>query len=211
MKVLLVNGSPHKAGTTHAGLELVGEALREDGIEADEFWIGAKPIAGCIGCGQCAKTDTCVFRDSVQDFLAMAGDYDGFVFGAAVHYAGINASMKAFMDRAFYSNHGENAVEFRLKPAAGIAAARRMGITSSLEMFDKYFEIAEMPIVSSRYWNGIHGFNGEQALQDEEGVQVMRALGHNMAWLLKCIEAGKAAGVELSPSPTPRIATNFIR
>lgn len=211
MKVLLVNGSPHKAGTTHAALSLVGEALVEDGIAADEFWISNKPIAGCIGCMSCATTGTCVFKDTVQEFQALAHDYDGFVFGAAVHYGGINGSMKAFMDRAFYSNRGDGAARLRLKPAAGVVAARRMGTTAALEIFDKYFELAEMPVVSSRYWNAIHGHNAEQALRDEEGVQVMRQLGHNMAWLLGCIEAGRAAGIEPPAEPTPRVATNFIR
>ncbi len=211
MKVLLVNGSPHKRGTTHAALALVGEVLAEDGIETDEFWISNKPIAGCTGCGSCFKTGTCVFKDTVQEFQALARDYDGFVFGAAVHYAGINGGMKSFMDRAFYSNRGPEAVRLRLKPAAGVVAARRMGTTSSLQIFDKYFELAEMPIVSSRYWNALHGVDAEQAQQDEEGVQVMRQLGHNMAWLLKSIEAGRVAGLELPADPLPRVATNFIR
>ncbi len=211
MKVLLVNGSPHKNGCTHTALQLVAEALAEDGVESQEFWIRNQPIAGCIGCLRCREAGRCVFRDSVDDFLEIAGDFDGFVFGSPVHYGGITGNMKSFMDRAFYSGRNSDPDRFRLKPAASVVSARRAGTTASLEQLDKYLEIEQMPIASSRYWNMVHGYTPEDVMQDAEGVQVMRTLGHHMAWMIKCFAAGDAAGIERPASPEPRIATNFIR
>ena len=210
MKALLVNGSPHKGGCTHTALRLVGDALRGEGVQADEFWIGAKPIAGCIGCYQCAERGECVFSgDKVGEFLAVAGDYDGYVFGAPVYYAGMAGSMKAFMDRAFFSNQGR--VAFALKPAAVVTSARRAGTTSTLEQLEKYLQHQQMVQVNSRYWPMVHGNSPEEVLRDEEGVQVMQALGRNLAFAMKCFEAGRAAGVPQPELPVPRVSTNFIR
>jgi multimeric flavodoxin WrbA len=212
MKVLLVNGSPHKEGCTHTALGLVAKALEEDGIETQEFWIENKPIAGCIACLKCRETGRCTFRgDSVEKFLEIAPDFDGYVFGSPVHYAGLTGNMKAFMDRIFYAGRCTVPGCFVLKPAAGVVSARRAGTTATLEQLDKYFEIEQMPIVSSRYWNAVHGYTPEDVMKDEEGVQVMEVLGHNMAWMLKAFKAADDAGI---PRPEPyaeRKQTNFIR
>lgn len=210
MKALLVNGSPHKVGCTHTALELVGGALRESDIETDEFWIGAKPIAGCIGCYKCAELGRCVFKDDkVEEFLEIAGEYDAFVFGSPVYFSGVAGSMKCFMDRVFFSNRGR--VDFALKPAAVVASARRAGNTATLEQLEKHLQHQQMVQVSSRYWPMVHGNTPNEVMRDEEGVQVMQQLGRNMAWLLKSIEAGRAAGVEPPMQPARRIGTNFIR
>ena len=209
MKALLVNGSPHKNGCTHTALQIVGDSLRENGIEVDEFWIGNKPIAGCIGCGTCSEGEGCVYKDDkVAEFQAIAGDYDAFVFGSPVYYAGMAGSMKSFMDRAFYSNRG--LVDFARKPAAVIASARRGGTTSTLEQLEKHLQITQMYQVTSCYWPMVHGNTPEETVQDEEGVQTMQVLGANMAWLLKAIEAARAAGIE-EPPAIKKTRTNFIR
>ena len=210
MKALLVNGSPHKEGCTHTALQLVGDGLREMGVEADEFWIGAKPLAGCIGCYKCAERGTCVFSgDTVEEFLSMAGAYDAFVFGAPVFYSGMAGSMKSFMDRAFFSNRGR--VSFELKPAAVVTSARRAGTTATLEDLEKFLQIMQMVQVNSRYWPMVHGNTPDEVLRDEEGVQIMNVLGRNMAWLMKSIAAGHEAGIEPPAPLTNRVATNFIR
>lgn len=192
MKVMLVNGSPHEHGCTDAALREVASALNADGIDTEIFWIGNTPIGGCIACGGCSKAGKCVFGGSVNDFAEKAKDADGFVFGTPVHYAAASGNMTAFMDRLFYSAPKE---AFCRKPAAVITSARRAGTTAAYEQLLKYPGITEMPIVSSCYWNNVHGSRAEDIQQDEEGVRIMRVLGHNMAWLLRCIEAGKAAGV----------------
>lgn len=210
MKALLVNGSPHKNGCTHTALEIVAGELREAGIEADEFWIGTKPLAGCIGCYQCGQRGECVFEDDkVAEFLAIAGGYDGYVFGAPVFYSGMAGSMKAFMDRAFFSNQGR--VTFALKPGAVVTSARRAGTTATLEQLEKFLQHQQMIQVNSRYWPMVHGNNAAEVMRDEEGVQIMQTLGRNLAFTMKCIEAGRAAGVALPEPPEPRVATNFIR
>ena len=195
MKVMLVNGSPHEHGCTDAALREVASALNADGIDTEIFWIGNTPIGGCIACGGCSKAGKCVFGGSVNDFAEKAKDADGFVFGTPVHYAAASGNMTAFMDRLFYSAPKE---AFCRKPAAVITSARRAGTTAAYEQLLKYPGITEMPIVSSCYWNNVHGSRAEDIQQDEEGVRIMRVLGHNMAWLLRCIEAGKAAGVSHS-------------
>lgn len=207
MKVLLLNGSPHRHGCTDAALCAVADALRADGIETEIFWIGNEPVGGCIACGGCAKTDACVFGGTVNTFAQKAKDADGFVFGTPVHYAAASGNMTAFMDRLFYSAPKET---FRYKPAAVITAARRAGTTAAYEQLLKYPGIAQMPIVSSCYWNNVHGSKAEDVLQDKEGLHVMRVLGHNMAWLLHSIAAGRAAGLPL-PASEPPARTDFIR
>lgn len=206
MKVLLVNGSPHKEGCTYTALTEVAKALNEEGIEAEIFWIGIKPIGGCIGCGKCRVSEKCVFNDIVNEFAEKAKTADGFVFGSPVHYAGAAGNIASFMDRLFYSASKNLA----FKPATTVVSARRAGTTAAYDQLNKYYGITQMPIISSRYWNMVHGRTPEDVRKDEEGMQVMRMLGRNMAYYLKCIEAGKEKGIEL-PKQEQITFTNFIR
>jgi len=210
MKVLLVNGSPHQFGCTYTALEEAGSALRAEGVACEHFWIGAKPIAGCCDCGTCRKTGRCVYDDSVNEFLDLAAQYDGYLFGAPVHFASIASAMSAFMDRAFYAEKSAGKNIFYLKPAASVVSARRAGTTAALDRMNKYFQYAQMPIISSQYWNMVHGYTPDDVRKDEEGLQIMRTLGRNMAWFLKCKEAGEKAGVPL-PQQERRVATDYIR
>lgn len=206
MKVILVNGSPHEKGCTYTALKEVEGSLNKNGIETEIFWLGNKPVAGCIGCGSCLKTGECFVKDKVNEFLAKVPETDGFVFGTPVHFAASSGMLSSFMDRAFYGRRNL----FSNKPAAAVASCRRGGATATLDEINKYFGISNMPIVSSQYWNMVHGSKPEDVKKDEEGMQTMRTLGNNMAWLLKSIEAGRKAGIEL-PRNEPIIATNFIR
>ena len=206
MKILVVNGSPHANGCTYTALCEVAAALEAEGIETEMIQVGAKPVSGCLGCGSCIKTGKCVIDDVVNDFVEKAKEADGFVFGSPVHYAGASGAITSFMDRAFY---GKAAI-YADKPAAAIVSCRRGGATAAFEQLNKYFTISNMPIVSSQYWNMVHGNTPEQVRQDLEGLQTMRTLGKNMAWLLKCIQAGKDAGIA-KPEREAKVATNFIR
>ncbi|MDD2483539.1 MAG: flavodoxin family protein [Eubacteriales bacterium] len=208
MKVLLVNGSPNVNGCTYTALSAVEEALQAQGIETELFHIGKKPISGCLACHSCLKTGKCVIDDIVNDFSQKVLQADGFIFGSPVHYASAAGMLSSFMDRLFYSNITTGA--FAFKPAAAVVSARRAGTTATFDQINKYFTISNMPVVSSRYWNMVHGTNAEEVKQDVEGMQIMRILGNNMAWLLKSIEAGKAAGVP-QPERERIIYTNFIR
>ncbi|MBR5319700.1 MAG: flavodoxin family protein [Peptococcaceae bacterium] len=206
MKILVVNGSPHANGCTYTALCEVAAALEAEGIETEIFQVGTKPVSGCLGCGACIKTGKCVIDDVVNEFVEKAKEADGFVFGSPVHYAGASGAITSFMDRAFY---GKGSI-YANKPAAAIVSCRRGGATAAFEQLNKYFTISNMPIVSSQYWNMVHGNTPDQVRQDLEGMQTMRTLGKNMAWLLKCIQAGKEAGIE-PPAREPKVATNFIR
>ena len=206
MKVLLVNGGPHEKGCTYTALKEVEKTLNEEGIDTEIFWLGIQPIVGCRGCRACAKLGKCVVNDVVNEFTAKAKEADGFIFGSPVHYAGASGAITSFMDRAFYSAKSA----FRYKPASAIISARRAGTTATYDQLNKYFGITEMPIISSRYWNMVHGSTPEDVLKDEEGMQVMRILGRNMAYYLKCIEAGKEKGIEMPKQEEIRM-TNFIR
>ena len=206
MKVLILNGSPHANGCTYTALCEVAAALEAEGMETEMIQVGTKPVSGCLGCGACIKTGKCVIDDVVNEFIEKAKEADGFVFGSPVHYAGASGAITSFMDRAFY---GKAAI-YADKPAAAIVSCRRGGATAAFEQLNKYFTISNMPIVSSQYWNMVHGNTPEQVRQDLEGLQTMRTLGKNMAWLLKCIEAGKAAGIA-KPEREAKVATNFIR
>ena len=206
MKILVVNGSPHANGCTYTALCEVAAALEAEGMETEMIQIGTKPVSGCLGCGACIKTGKCVIDDVVNEFIEKAKEADGFVFGSPVHYAGASGAITSFMDRAFY---GKAAI-YADKPVAAIVSCRRGGATAAFEQLNKYFTISNMPIVSSQYWNMVHGNTPEQVRQDLEGLQTMRTLGKNMAWLLKCIEAGKAAGIA-KPEREAKVATNFIR
>lgn len=208
MKVLLVNGAPHERGCTYTALCEIEKELNAAGVDTEIFWLGNKPVRGCIGCGGCAKNDgKCVFNDDVANTLIdKAAEADGFVFGSAVHYAAPSGTICAVLDRAFYAG-GRS---FKYKPGAAILSCRRAGSTAAFDVLNKYFTISCMPIVSSGYWNMVHGSKAEDVLKDEEGLQVMRTLGRNMAWILKCIDLGKENGVT-RPASEPKIRTNFIR
>ncbi|MGE5423630.1 MAG: flavodoxin family protein [Ignavibacteriales bacterium] len=210
MKVILVNGSPHAKGCTYAALEEVAKTLNTEGIETQIFWVGTKPLAGCIACKKCAETGHCAFKDIVNDFLDLAKDADGFIFGSPVHYAAASGAITSFMDRAFYSDMQAGRRSFYLKPAAAVVSARRAGTTATFDQLNKYFTISEMPIIASRYWNMVHGATPEDVEKDLEGLQIMRLLARNMAWFLKCKEAGIKAGVQF-PVKEETIFTNFIR
>lgn len=210
MKVLLINGSPHEKGCTYTALMEVATTLEKEGIGADFFWIGNKPLPGCIACKYCVEKKQCVFNDRVNDFLAIAANADGFVFGSPVHYAAAGGAISSFMDRAFYADLLAGRQSFYLKPAAAVVSARRAGTTATFDQLNKYFTISEMPVISSRYWNMVHGAAPEEVKQDLEGLQTMRVLARNMAWVLKCKEAGIKAGVPF-PEREENIFTNFIR
>ena len=209
MKVILVNGSPHINGCTYAALEEVSKALNSEGIETQIFHVGETPLSGCTACKTCAKTGRCRFDDAVNEFMDLAKDADGFVFGSPVHYAAASGAITSFMDRAFYSDMQSGRKYFCLKPAAAVVSARRAGTTSALDQLNKYFSISEMPIISSRYWNMVHGARPQDVKKDLEGMQTMRLLAKNMAWFLRCKEAGMKMGVPF-PAREEKVYTNFI-
>lgn len=206
MKVILVNGSPKEKGCTYTALSEAAKTLQECGIETEIFWVGNKPIAGCIGCGSCATKGACFVKDTVNEFVEKAKTADGFIFGSPVHYAAASGALTSFMDRAFYSG----SKYMKGKPAAAVVSCRRGGASAAFDQINKYFTISSMPIVSSQYWNQVHGSTPADVVQDLEGMQTMRTLARNMAWLLKCIEAGRSAGISF-PDPEPVQRTNFIR
>lgn len=206
MKVLLINGSPRAKGCTYTALSIVEESLQEEGIETEIFNIGTKPIRGCVECKACWKTGRCVFEDDVlQKLYPKVAEADGFVFGSPVYFSSANGSMISLMDRLFYT-----AKELWLKPAACVVAARRGGTTAALDVLNKYPSNTNMPIISSQYWNMVHGNEPAEVMQDLEGIQTMRTLGKNMAWILKCIEAGEKSGI-YKPLIEDKIKTNYIR
>jgi len=206
MKVLLINGSPRAKGCTFTALSLVAEELNAKGVETEIIQLGTRPMQDCVACGSCAGKGVCVFDDVVNEVIEKAQEADGFVFGSPVYYGHPSGRILSMMDRLFYAG----SYAFTRKPAAVVVSARRGGTTASLEVLEKPFGLAQMPIVSSTYWNMVHGNTPEQVMQDAEGVQTMRNIGKNMAWLLQCIEAGKAAGIA-APDTEPKAFTNFIR
>lgn len=206
MTVLLFNSSPHENGCTYTALREIQKELEANGVDSEILQLGKEAVRGCTACGSCRKTGQCVFDDAVNRLSARLKEADGFVFGTPVYYAGISGQLKSLMDRLFYA-HG---ADMRHKPAAAVVSARRGGCVTAFDDVNRYFTINSMPVVPSQYWNQIHGNTAQEALQDEEGLQTMRTLAKNMAWLLKCIQLGKENGV---PTPTlePKINTNFIR
>lgn len=207
MKVLMINGSPHANGSTNAALEQCAAQLVKAEINVQKIHIGQQAIRGCIACMKCAKTGYCIFNDDpVNETIDLLKTADGFIVGSPVYYAGPNATLCAFLDRLFFLK----SAPYAFKPAACVVSCRRGGATAAFDRLNKYFTIARMPVVSSQYWNGVHGSNAEEEKQDIEGNQIMRTLGDNMAWLLKCIEAGKKQGIN-PPCPEQWIPTNFIR
>ena len=208
LKVLLVNGSPHKEGCTFTALHEVAETLQSENIQTEIYWIGIKPLAGCIGCGACSSTGKCFMNDIVNEFLDKAKGYDGFVFGAPVHFFAIPGLMTSFMNRAFYA--ARTGGQFQAKPAAAVTSSRRAGSLSTLDQFNRYFVHGGMPIVPSQYPPMVFGGKAEEVAQDKEGLQIMRTLGRNMAWMLRCKDMGRQLGATY-PEREERVSTNFIR
>lgn len=206
MKVLLLNGSPREKGCTFTALSEVASSLEKDGVKTEIYWLGNTPIAGCRACGVCRSNGKCFMNDSVNSFVEKASEFDGFVFCSPVHYASATGVITTFLDRVFYSN----AKVFSGKPGAAIVSCRRAGSTAALDQLNKYFPINNMPMIPSQYWCMVHGNTPDEVRQDLEGMQIMRTLGMNMAWLLKCIDAGRKAGIGL-PKYEERQRTNFIR
>jgi len=206
MNVLLINGSPNKKGCTFTALCEVAKELKKQDIGTEIFHVGNKPIRGCTACGKCSETGMCIFDDAVNVAIGKADEADGFVFGSPVHYAGASGFITSFLDRCFFAGSDV----FAYKPGAAIVSCRRGGATAAFDQLNKYFTINNMPVVSSQYWNMVHGNTPDEVLQDLEGLQIMRTLGQNMAWLLKSIAAGRKAGI-VRPEPEEHIWTNFIR
>ncbi|MDE6001865.1 MAG: flavodoxin family protein [Clostridia bacterium] len=207
MKALLFNGSPKINGCTFTALSEIASVLNTQGIETEILQIGNKPVQDCIGCNGCADKGKCVFsNDPINDWIEKAKSADGFVFGTPVYYAHPTGRILSAMDRLFYAG----GKYFEHKPAAVIASARRAGTTATLDTISKHFGIAQMPVISSTYWNMVHGNTPEETKQDLEGMQTMRNIGANMAWILKCIEIGKQSGIN-APQADTSAWTNFIK
>ena len=209
MKVLMLNGSPHKNGCTNAALEVIASELKAQGVESEIVWLGNGPVRGCIGCCGCRRNgkDRCVFDDDgVADIAEKFKEADGYIFGAPVHYASPNGATVSALDRIFYSA----GKYMQFKPAAAIVSARRAGTTASYDVLNKYIGINNMLMVPATYWNMVHGNTPEEVMQDKEGVSVMRAIGSNMAWMLKLPASAKGTDLE-KPVIIPKEKTNFIR
>ena len=205
MKALLINGSPNAKGCTFTALSLVAEELQKNGVEAEIVHVGHKNIHGCISCGKCHETGRCVFDDIVNEVAPKFEQADALIIGSPVYYAGIAGTMKSFLDRLFFSTHFRKC----MKVGAAVCSARRAGTTATFEQLNKYFTISEMPIASTRYWNMVHGHCAEDVMQDAEGVQCMRILGRNIAFLIKAIAAEKERNG--LPEAEEAVFTNFIR
>ena len=206
MKVLMLNGSPKANGNTNAALLEVGRTLENEGISYEIFQMGGKPVRDCIGCGQCGEKGCAFNDDDVNEFIAKAKEADGFVFGTPVYYAHPSGRILSFLDRAFYAG----GAAFRFKPGASVAVARRGGSSASFDCLNKYFGIAQMPVVGSTYWNMVYGRVPGEAEQDLEGMQTMQNLAKNMAWMMKCFELGRKNGIAL-PDTSAVVRTDFIR
>ena len=205
MKVLMINGSPHKEGCTFTALSEVAGALEKNGIETTLFHIGTRPVAGCIACGKCKGTDTgCVLAgEPYNACFELVREADALVVGSPVYFSGPAGSLCALLDRLFFS-----AKPFlQGKPAAAVVSCRRGGASATFDRLNKYFMVSQMPVVSSQYWNSVHGNTPDEVRQDLEGLQTMRVLGNNMAWLLKAM----ASSTEPRPEQEPFQRTNFIR
>ncbi len=207
MKVLLINGSPHAKGSTYTALNELAVTLEKEGIETEMMHIGNQAIRGCIACGKCREIGHCIFEDAVNEAAEKFAEADGLVVGSPVYYASANGTLVSFLDRLFYSTSRQ--FDKTMKVGAAVVSARRGGNTATFDELNKYFTITGMPVVSSQYWNQIHGNNSEEAAKDAEGLQTMRTLGRNMAFLMKSIALGKETfGL---PEAEPKVATNFIR
>ena len=206
-KVLLINGSPHAKGCTYTALRTVADELERNGMETEIVHVGNKDIRGCIGCYKCREIGKCVFgNDLVNEVAKKFEQADGLVVGSPVYYAGATGTLVSFLNRLFFSASFEK----RFKVGAAVVSARRMGTTATLDQLNKYFLHGEMPVAASRYWNAVHGNNPEDVMKDEEGLQTMRVLGRNMAFLIRAIAAERERS-GLPETEPRRIATNFIR
>lgn len=206
MKVLLINGSPNEKGCTYTALNVIAETLNEQGVESEIVNVGKNCVMGCIGCGACSEKHRCAFDGSiVNEVLDKMETCDGLIIGSPVYFASPTGTLTSLLDRIFMAGN-----KFRLKPAAAIATARRAGMTPTVDVINKYYECVGMPIVPGNYYNMIFGRSPKELLEDKEGVQTMQELGKNMAWLLKSIDAGKKAGLEL-PVPEKKVKMTFIR
>lgn len=206
MKVLLINGSPNKEGCTYTALHELEMTLQANGIQTELLYLGKKPIAGCIACGSCMKTGHCFREDLVKNIQERLDEFDGIVIGSPVYYSAPADQLVSFLNRLFY------AAESRMagKVGAAVVSCRRGGASATFEQLNQYFTICNMPIVASQYWNSVHGFTPDDVRKDKEGLQTMRTLGQNMAWLLKCIESGKQNGIK-RPEYEARVRTHFIQ
>lgn len=206
MNVLLINGSAHAKGCVHTALEEISNQLKKEGIETTEFHIGNGPIRPCTCCCACRNTGRCIFNDDpVNQVIPLAEKADGIIVGSPVYYAAPNGALCALLDRMFFMK----SKKYAYKPAAAIVNCRRGGASAAFDRLNKYFTIANMPVVPSQYWNATHGMTPDEVKKDLEGLQIMRTLARNMAWLLKCIQA--AQGTVPYPTPEPFIRTSFIR
>jgi multimeric flavodoxin WrbA len=205
MKVLMINGSPHEKGCTYTALREVAAVLEEKSIETEILYLGKKPIQGCIDCGYCRENGKCVYSDQVNETAGRMAGFGGLIIGSPVYYGAASGQVASFLNRLFFSFGSQ----MRGKPGAAVVSCRRGGAATAFDQLNKYFTISGMPVVPSQYWNQVHGFTPEDVKKDKEGLQTMRALGENMAWLLKSIEAGREAGVP-AVQYEKRIMTNFI-
>ena len=205
-KVLMINGSPHEFGCTYTALKEVADTLEKNGVETEILYLGTKPVAGCIACGKCGQTGRCIFDDQVNRVLEKLDEYSGIVVGSPVYFAGPTGQICAFLDRLFYCG-GDR---MKGKVAAAVVSCRRGGASAAFDRLNKYFTISNMHVAGSQYWNQIHGKTPAQAVKDLEGLQTMRTLGQNMAWLIKSIEAGETGGLA-APEYETRQRTNFIQ
>lgn len=212
MKVLMLNGSFNPDGSTKAGLDIMAGTFAEEGVETEIVTVGGKPIADCIACGKCAELKRCVFaNDAVNDFAEKAKTSDGFVFGSPVYYAHPSGRIQSFLDRLFFSSRLANGYEnLRHKPVAAITVARRAGTSASFDVLNKYATISQMIVVGSTYWNEFHALTKEDVPEDGEGVQTLQNLARNMAYVMKCLKAGRDAGI-LPPTAKEEVFTNFVR
>ena len=212
MKVLMLNGSWNQDGSTKSGLDEMAKAFTAEGVETEIVDIGAKPIADCIACGKCAELKRCVFaNDAVNDFAEKAKTSDGFVFGSPVYYAHPSGRIQSFLDRLFFSTmNADRYASLRHKPCASIVVARRAGTSASFDVLNKYATISQMIVVGSTYWNEFHALTKEDVPEDPEGLQTLQNLARNMVYVMKCLKAGRDAGI-MPPATKEEVFTNFVR
>lgn len=206
MKVLLINGSPNKTGCTYTALHEVETTLHKQGIDTELLYLGKQPVAGCIACMKCFETGYCFREDAVKEIQKRIDEFDAIILGSPVYYSGASGQLVSFLNRLFFAMEGRMAG----KLGASVVSCRRGGASATFEQLNQYFTISNMPIVASQYWNSVHGFTPEDVRKDAEGLQTMRTLGENMAWLLKCIENGRNVGID-KPIYEPRLRTHFIQ
>ena len=212
MKVLMLNGSHNQNGSTRAGLDEMAKVFSAEGVETEIVTVGGKPVADCIGCGKCAELKRCVFaNDAVNDFAEKAKTSDGFVFGSPVYYAHPSGRIQSFLDRLFFSTmNADRYASHRHKPCASIVVARRAGTSASFDVLNKYATISQMIVVGSTYWNEFHALTKEDVPEDPEGLQTLQNLARNMVYVMKCLKAGRDAGI-MPPATKEEVFTNFVR